>query len=196
MRWKYQKFIDEVHESLAHIALYHGLTYYYHNFNSPIFRSIKEFNDLGGIQYLKDYFKTRGNRYDFPTEISSSAKNSLIWLAWNRDDFQTFNFFMTEFEDVLSTRRYASAYWQNRFAQFYLRHKDYENAIEYFNTGIFNYAESDFLAEMHFGLGNAYFGKNNNNDAISNYKMAVKIAKKNSDMNLESYKEQLLAVKK
>ncbi|MEM9982519.1 MAG: alpha/beta hydrolase-fold protein, partial [Bacteroidota bacterium] len=33
--WRYRLFNDEVHESLAHLAIYKGLKFYYHNYNSP-----------------------------------------------------------------------------------------------------------------------------------------------------------------
>ena len=62
---------------------------------------------------------------------------------------------MTEFEDVLRTERYASAYWQNRFGQFYLKHRDYENAIKYFNAGLTQYPNSSFEKEMQQGLSQA-----------------------------------------
>lgn len=194
--WKYRQFNDENHETLGYLALYHGLRYYYHDFKPLSFSSIKSYNDFGGISGLEEFFKKRGVRYGFSTEIDNSTKNSLIWLAWNRDDFDSFKFFMTEFEDVLSTNRYASAYWQNRFAQFYLKHGDIEKAIKYFNVGISTYPESSRLALMYSGLGTAFLQKHDKKKATKNYKLAIKIAEKRSDPNLESYRDQLLALKK
>jgi len=153
--WKYELFNDEVHETLAHLAMYKGLKYYYHNYDSPVFESIQQYIDLGGIDYLKVYFKERSKRFGGDDSIDDKTKNGLIWLAWNRDNFEYFNLFMTEFADVLSTKRYASAYWQNRFGQFYLKHKDYPNAIKYFNAGLTKYPDTDFEAEMKQGLNKA-----------------------------------------
>lgn len=196
LTWKYEKFNDEIHESLAHIALYHGLNYYFHNFQSLVFGSIQEYKDLGGMEYMEAYHKKRGERYGFPTEVDNSAKDGLIWLAWNRDDFASFKLFMTEFEEVLSTPRYASAYWQNRFAQFYLMHNDSEKAIEYFNTGIATYPDAPQMAEMHHGLGKAHLKNENRKLALRNFKKAVEIAEKDSDPQLDSYKAQLAEMKK
>ncbi|EDP70838.1 putative esterase [Flavobacteriales bacterium ALC-1] len=150
--WKYELFNDEVHETLAHLAIYKGLRYYYHNFDSPVFETIQQYNDLGGLDYLTAFFKERAKRFGGSDVIDNSTKNSLIWLAWNRNNFEYFTFFMTKFSDVLSTKRYASAYWQNRFGQFYLKHNDYENAIKYFNTGLITYPNSNFEAKMQQGL--------------------------------------------
>ncbi|MEP2935778.1 MAG: alpha/beta hydrolase-fold protein [Gilvibacter sp.] len=157
--WKYDLFNDEVHETLAHLALYKGLKYYYHNYDSPVFESIQQYVDLGGMDYLTTYFSERAERFGGDSQIDDNTKNGLIWLAWNRDNFKYFNIFMTEFKDVLTTDRYASAYWQNRFGQFYLKHKDYENAIKYFNEGLTKYPSSNFQEKMQQGLIDAKNGK-------------------------------------
>lgn len=153
--WKYELFNDEVHQTMPHLAMYKGIKYYYHNYDSLVFESIKAYEDLGGVQYLKAFFKERAKRFGGDGNIDDNTKNALIWLAWNRDNFKYFSFFMTEFTDVLSTRRYASAYWQNRFGQFYLKHKDYKNAIKYFENGISTYPNTNFDASMKEGLKKA-----------------------------------------
>jgi len=153
--WKYELFNDEVHKSLAYLAMYKGLKFYYHNYESPTIESIQQYKDLGGMDYLTTFSKERAKRFGGDGNIDDDAKNRLIWLAFNRNNFEYFNFFMTEFADVLSTKRYASAYWQNRFGQFYLQHKDYPNAIKYFNAGLTTYPNSDFEAEMKQGLSDA-----------------------------------------
>lgn len=153
--WKYDLFNDEVHETLAHLAIYKGLKYYYHNYDSPVFESIQQYIDLGGMDYLTTYFKDRAKRFGGDGDIDDGTKNGLIWLAWNRNNFEYFNIFMNEFKDVLTTDRYASAYWQNRFGQFYLKHRDYQNAIKYFNEGLTKFPNSNFEEEMQKGLTDA-----------------------------------------
>ena len=155
LTWKYELFNDEVHQTMPHLAMYKGIKYYYHNYGSPIFESIQQYIDLGEIDYLTTYFKKRAKRFGGNGNIDDSTKNNLIWLAWNRNNFEYFNFFMTKFKTVLSSKRYASAYWQNRFGQFYLQHKDYQNAIKYFNSGLTKYPNSNFETEMKQGLSEA-----------------------------------------
>ena len=159
LRWKYELFNDEFHETLPDLAMYKGLRYYYHNYSSLIFKDIETYVNAGGIPYLKSYFKERAERFGGDGKINNGTKDLLIWLAWNRDNFKYFSFFMEEFKDVLSTKRYASAYWQNRFGQFYLKHKDYDNAIKYFKTGISKYPNSNFDSSMKKGLSDANLGK-------------------------------------
>ena len=153
--WKYELFNNEVHQTMPHLAMYKGIQYYYHNYDSLVFESLKAYEDLGGIQYLKIFFKERAKRFGGDGSIHNNTKNSLIWLAWNRDNFKYFSFFMEEFKDVLSTPRYASAYWQNRLGQFYLKHKDYKNAIKYFENGLSKYPNSEFDVNLKEGLKNA-----------------------------------------
>lgn len=191
LTWKYELFNDEIHESLAHIALYKGLTYYYHNYPTPDFESIQDYLDRGGLSYLKKYYKERGERFGIDTEIDNSTKNTLIWLAWRRDNFKYFTFFMDEFKDVLSTKRYQSAYWQNRLGQFYLKYKDYDHAIKYFEFGIENYPDPKRMTTMYNGLGDAYLGKGNKKDALSAYKKSLEI-----DANQTETKEKVKQITK
>ncbi|TJY36046.1 alpha/beta hydrolase-fold protein [Pontimicrobium aquaticum] len=153
--WKYELFNDEVHQSMPHLAMYKGIKYYYHNYDSLVFESIKAYEDLGGLQNVKSFFKERAKRFGGEGEIDDKTKNGLIWLAWNRDNYKYFSFFMEEFKDVLSTPRYASAYWQNRLGQFYLKHKDYKNAIKFFETGLSKYPNTSFDSDMKEGLEKA-----------------------------------------
>ena len=192
LNWKYQILNNEIHESLAYVALYQGLRYYYHNYGSLVFSNVNEFKELGGISYLEKYFIARGKRFGFDPKIDNSTKDSLIWLAWNHDDFATFHFFMEKFKEVLSTKRYDSAYWQNRFAQFYLKHGDLNNAIDYFNHGIKKYPKAKEQARMNSGLATAYFKKDKVNKAIAHIKKAIVMATIQEDSDLEHYKSQLL----
>lgn len=186
--WKNELFNNETHSSLPYLAMFNGLRYFYHNYNSYEFYSIKQYEEFGGIPAIKKYFKERASRFGFPDEIDDSTKNKLIWLAWKRDNFEYFDFFMTEFKDVLETKRYQSEYWQNRLGQYYLKYKSYDQAIEFFNKGRKEFEET---ARICNGLGQAYLGKENKKLAIEYFKAAVDIAIKNSDDKLESYQSDL-----
>ncbi len=191
LKWKYELYNDEIHESLAYTSLYQGLRFYYHNYGSKVFSGTKEFQDEGGLPALEAYFKDRAERFGTDPEIDASTKNSLIWLAWKHDDFESFDFFMNQFQEVLSTRRYASAYWQNRLGQFYLKYNDTDHAIEYFTRGINEYPDPEFNSAMHAGLGGAYALKNDIKKAKSHFKEAIKLAKENNDEQYEVYEMKL-----
>ena len=153
--WKYELFNDEVHETMPHLAMYKGLKYYYHNYDALVFESIQQYIDMGEMPYIKSFLKEREKRFGNDNSIYESIQNSLIWLGLNRNNFKYFTFFMDEFKDVLDTKRYANAYWQNKFGQFYLKHNDYKNAIKYFNIGLTKYPNTNFETEMKQGLSKA-----------------------------------------
>ena len=155
LRWKYELFNDEVHETLGHLAMYKGLKYYYHNYDDLVFESIQQYVDLGGSDYLTTYFKERAKRFGPNNEVEVDTKNILIWLALNRDNFEYFNSFVEEFEGILDNKRHANAYWKNRFGHYYLKKKDYKNAKIFFETGLSRYPNSSFEAEMKKGLKEA-----------------------------------------
>lgn len=186
--WESELLNNETHSSLPYLAMFNGLRYFYHNYNSYEFYSIKQYEELGGIPALKKYFKARANRFGFPEGIDNSTKDTLIWLAWKRDNFKYFDFFMNEFKDVLKTQRYQSEYWQNRLGQYYLKYNRYDKAIEFFNRGLKEFEET---ARVYHGLGQAYLGKHNKKLAIEHFKVAVDIATKNSDDNLGNYQSDL-----
>jgi hypothetical protein len=95
------------------------------------------------IPKLKEYYKNRGERFGFPTKNSDAAKNNLIWLGLNRDDFKNFAYFMAEFKEFLSTKRYDNAYWKEKFTRFYFEKKDYNNEPKYFDIGINKYPKAN-----------------------------------------------------
>jgi predicted alpha/beta superfamily hydrolase len=186
--WKSELFNNETHSSLPYLAMFNGLRYFYHNYNSYDFYSIKQYEEFGGIPAIKKYFKERADRFGFLENIDDSTKNTLIWLAWKRDNFEYFDLFMTEFKDVLQTKRYQSEYWQNRLGQYYLKYKKYDQAIIFFNK-----AKDEFeqTAQIYNGLGRAYLAKKDKELAIENFKMAIDLAIKNSDDKLRDYQSDL-----
>ena len=196
LRWKYVYFNEETHESLAYTSLYQGLRFYYHNYASRVFSGTQEFFDAGGLEALESYFQSRSKRFGTNPEIDNSTKNSLIWLAWKHDDFAAFDLFMTEFEEVLATRRYASAYWQNRLGQFYLKYNDATHAIEYFGRGISQYPDPKFLEAMHAGMGSSYTLTGDKAKAKVHLKEAIKLAKAdNHPEKLKEYQSRLKNLK-
>lgn len=191
LKWNYQLFNEEEHETLAYAIMYHGLKFFYHNYGSLVFGSIEEFYEKGGLPYLTEYFDQRGKRFSISTEIDASTKNSLIWLAWKRDNFEAFDLFMTEFSDVLSTKRYANAYWQNRLGQYYLRYKSYDKAISFFDQGINAYPDEKYDAEMHAGIGMAYHGNARRKLAKKHLQKSIAIARTQGDSKLKEYQKLL-----
>ncbi|MDW3196924.1 MAG: alpha/beta hydrolase-fold protein [Cytophagales bacterium] len=191
LNWRYQLINSEVHETLAYHAMYFGLRHFYHNYASKDYAGISDFHEQGGLPYLEQYFKERGERFELDPNIDDATKNTLIWLSWKRDNFESFQFFMKEFSEVLETRRYASSYWQNRLAQFYLKYEAHQPAIDHFTKGLNDYPDDRFTAAMYAGLGQAYQGINKKKLAKANFRKAIDFAREQSDPNLAEYQSLL-----
>jgi tetratricopeptide (TPR) repeat protein len=155
LRWKYELFNDEVHETLGHLAMYKGIKYYYHNYDDLVFENLQQFEDLGGLDYLTKYFKARAIRFGPDSKVEMDTKDILVWSALNEDNFNYFNSFVKEFEGILDNKRHSSAYWKNRLGHFYLKHKDYKNAKTFFEKALSKYPKSNFETEMKKGLKEA-----------------------------------------
>jgi len=193
LHWTYKKRNDEYHGSLPIVALYDGLRYYYQNFPELEFRSIDEFNRMGGLNFLAQYYKERGSRFGFSQEISDGSKNNLIFIAWITNNYPSFKFFMNEFKDVLQTKRYASSYWQNRLGQFYLKHKNSDKAIEFFKNGLEKYTVTPMLYN---GLGKAYLLKKNMKAGLKYLEKAVTLGTQEKDGHLKTFISDLTEARK
>lgn len=188
LNWRYQKFNEEVHASVPYVTMYQGLKHYYFNYQSLVFSDLEAFNSLGGLDYLTRYFKVRGQRFNLPQTIPDSTKNSLIWLAWNNNDFKHFTLFMKVFDSVLSSKRNTSMMWQNRFARFYLKHGDLVNAQRYFEQAIHKYPNK---AKLHEGLSLVFKAYGKREEARRHLIQAIELAVKTNDKKLASYQAAL-----
>jgi predicted alpha/beta superfamily hydrolase len=132
LNWKYQKFNNENHSSLAYVSMYEGLKYYFHNYDLLRFHSIEQFNNLGGLDYVKEYSAKRSKRFGLPEGISYRTKHNLMWLSMNKDNYEYFNKFRMEFNDLFTTGMYVKPYWLNKFGRFHLKHGNIKLAKEHF----------------------------------------------------------------
>ncbi|WP_286232766.1 alpha/beta hydrolase-fold protein [Thalassotalea sediminis] len=191
LHWRFEKFNQETHQSTPYIALYKGLMNIFQNYRLPEFVSIEEFKERGGLPYLNDYFKKRGERFGVEKVISDKTKNHLIWLALNDDDYSAFDLFMREFSDVLATQRYNAVFWQNRIALFYLRHENTTKAQQYFEQAIVKFPDS---ALLYNGLGKVFKAIGAKDKAHKNFTKAISIAEQSADNNLPQYQADLASI--
>jgi len=132
LNWKYQKFNDENHNSLSYVSMYQGLKYYFHNYGFLNFHSLEQLNNLGGLDYVKEYSAKRSKRFGLPGGISYRTKHNLMWLSMNKDNYEYFIKFKMEFNDLFTTGMYIKPYWLNKFGRFHLKHGNIKLAKEHF----------------------------------------------------------------
>ncbi|CAL2056593.1 alpha/beta hydrolase-fold protein [Tenacibaculum sp. 190524A05c] len=190
LKWKYELYEDENHHSTPTLTMHKGLNLYFNDYVYLRFKSLKEFEDFGGIDQLKKHFVERGRKYDISKAIHKSTKHFLLLQAMKENDFESFVLFMNEFKDYYKTKTRDS--WFNRYAQFYLKHNHPNQAIE-----ILNYGQNKFpnSAILQASLGDTFFSTGNKEKARNHYQKALDLAIKNDDDDIDIYKTKIEQIK-
>lgn len=172
-------------------ALYHGLRFYYDDYPLLEFDQLEDFNALGGVDYVYEYYQERGEKYGLSGEIPHEGMFFLVRLGLDVDDFPSFSRFMSDFIKKGFLDR-TNAGWGNLYAEFYLQHKDPDGALIVYEKLVDRFPEN---ARSLNGLGDAYFAKGDFKKAKKQYVDAVALAEKNSDRRLDEYKKDLEELK-
>lgn len=184
--WEYKSLNGENHHSTPTKTIHEGLSKYFNDYPYLQFYSLKEFNKFGGINTLKNHYKERGEKYSLSTEIHKSTKHFLLLQSMKEENYKLFESFMKEFGDYYKSK--TRDLWFNRYAQFYLKYENPDKALEIFNAGLNKFPNSSIILS---GLGDTYLAKRKTHQAKQYYKMAIDLATKNGDSNLEDYKLKL-----
>ncbi|NAS31688.1 esterase [Flavobacteriaceae bacterium R38] len=190
IKWHYTSLKNEHHHSTPTRTIHEGLNAYFMDYIPIRFYSLKEFEDFGAMKALKIHYKKRGEKYNIAEDIHKDTKHFLLLQAMKEDNYKAFKFFMEEFDDYYKSK--TRDLWFNRYAQFYLKHHNFDQAFQIFNAGLEKFENSSLILN---GLGDFYFVKNNTKKAKSYYHKAVEIAIKNSDSNLIEYQTDLEKLK-
>lgn len=190
--WHYQKLTSEVHRSTPHHVLYHGIKAYYKTFEDIKFEHLKAYEAAGGLDYVEKYYQQRGKQYGLAPQISYRGMWHLLRLAYDENNYSSFDFFMTHFQKN-GFMEQVTAGWGFSYTQFYLRHKKASKAISLYQGLVKRFPQS---AKMMNALGDAYWAAEKHSFAKKSYQKAVKLARKNGDKNVSQYEVNLARTKK
>jgi len=169
--WRYKTFDREDHYTTPLKTIHEGLSDYFADYKPVRLRSLKAYDDYGGLEALRAYYKKRGERYNLPIEIHGETKHFLIYNALTEDNYERFNFYIKEeFSDYIKT--ISRDIWFNRYGQFYLKHKNLKEAEYFFTYGLTKIPDSSVL---HEGFGDVYLKYGNKNKAKKAYKESLKL---------------------
>ena len=143
LKWKYDLFDDENHYSTTIITMNKGLKSYFRDYAPIRFYSLESYNKSGGIKALRTRFINRGKRYQLSKEIHSDTKRYLFLLAVRENNYAVFNELNKEFPTFLTSFNRDVMF--QRFGQFYVKHKKYQKAIQYYKKGVQKFPESTRL---------------------------------------------------
>lgn len=174
MRWTFKELVGEIHRSTPYSTLFHGILDHFQFYTQVPIRNLDQFNELGGMQYVYDYYKKRSERYGLSTEMSPFTKYNLTRSAIRANDFSQFEVFVKEFGGY-ELIRYLRVNWACTIAEFYLTNKQYQKAKDMLL----------FISPLHpeearplKGLGDAYEALKDQVKAEEYYNKAQKITGK------------------
>lgn len=168
--WRYTVLDREDHYTTPLKTIHEGLSDYFSDYKPIRLRSLKAYDDYGGLEALRAYYKQRGDRYGLPTEIHKETKHFLIYNAMTENNYSRFNEYVTEFNGYIETN--SRDFWLNRYAKFYLKHQNIDKALYLYKFGVKKYPDSDLL---YTALGDTYKSIGDEKNAFKAYKKAIDI---------------------
>lgn len=177
LNWNYTELENEEHLSTPYSTIYFGLKKFYHYYPELQFNSLEEFKNIGGLNYVYEYYKKRALEYEFSSNLSDWTMFSLTRNAIRANDYDQFNIFINEFK----TTGFLERIRINRscsIAAFYLENKQYDKSIELFHLLTDKHPNSELPL---IGLGDNYKALQNHKKASEYYKMAEKLTENKSN---------------
>jgi predicted alpha/beta superfamily hydrolase len=77
LSWHHERLPRQVHMTTPYTTLYAGLTYAFNDYQTPTYLGLKDFEEKGQLQGLKDYYIKRSRKYSTSPEVPESAFRSL-----------------------------------------------------------------------------------------------------------------------
>lgn len=173
LNWRYSILKREEHHSTPFKTINEGIVDYFHNYNPISFRSLKQYEEFGGLKGLKSFYKKRGERFGISTEIDEITKMFVLYTAVIENNYKQFLYYENAFDGHIETNTRDS--WFHRYAAFYLKHNNTKEALYFYNYGLKKLGESKLLYR---GLGDVYAKMNKKGKARKAYKKALSIDSK------------------
>ncbi len=174
MNCYFRELEGEQHRSTPFTTLYHGIEKYFNYYPELQFNSLDEFTNAGGLNYVYDYYEQRAQRFGFPAELTNWTMFTLTRNAIRANDFNQFDTFVNEFEETefIVELRVSRAC---TIAEFYLQHKQYDEAISIFTYLSEKQPDSE---RPLIGLGDTYKELKEDEKASKYYKQAQELSNK------------------
>lgn len=168
--WRYTVLDREDHYTTPLKTIHEGLSDYFNDYKPIRLRSLQAYDDYGGLNALRAYYINRGERYDLPTDIHKETKHFLVYNAMNEDNYERFASYLEEFDDFLES--VSRDFWLDRFASYYLKNDNAEEALLIYDKGISRFPNSAVLYE---GKGDVYVKMNQLDKALKAYEKSIEL---------------------
>ena len=129
LRWKFKVLSGEEHRSTVYPTLYHGIQEYFENYTQISFTDLEDFNNKGGLKYVKQYYKKRHKLYGLSKDLAPFTKYAIVRLAIQANEFNSFENLFSQFGSYkLIVELRAS--WACVIADFYVKKDKKQEALK------------------------------------------------------------------
>lgn len=193
LKWHHKVMNESTHEMCAYRTLKDGLKEYYKAYHYLTFNSKAEFEQLGGLKYVDAFYAERKTLLNISNDDDSkhSTRRNLTFVAISENDYQWFDSLFTKFENDNLLEKSFAPHLVN-YAQFYLKHKNIEQAKNILSFTIDKYPDN---AQARNAFGDLYALNNEIDFAKKYYEKAVEIGNKNNDWRISEYSKNLKKIK-
>lgn len=186
VRSKYSLSQSDTHQSTPLDAFTHGLRWYFSDYADFTFHSFQHFEEFGGIEAVKAYYRQRAARYGLSDEIGRQTRYSMFRHAVESDKWSAF----LSFEQHFGEYRVESnaGLWHYRFfGNFFLKHQALERAKALFKQGVKHYPHSHVLKAK---LAQIYTQSGEVKKAYNHYQQAAELVEDSSE-DYQAYQSQM-----
>jgi len=170
LNWRYSILDREEHHTTPFKSINEGIIDYFHAYRPVNFRSLKEYDDYGGLQALRAFYQNRGERFNLSVDIDKSTKMFILYYAVLENNYERFVYYERAFEGHLESNTRAG--WFHRYGGFYLKHRNFEQALYVYNYGLKKLGDSKLLYR---GIADVYATKGEKKKAKNAYEKALSI---------------------
>jgi enterochelin esterase-like enzyme len=183
-------------------TLFEGLINYYGDYPVLEPNSLQEFEELGGMNYVKSYYSTRATKFGFDPGIPTEGWFYLCRLALNEGAPEALSQFVKEMATGHELAN-INIGWNASFAKLLAKHQHYDDAISIYQLLIKRSPQEPMfykrLADIYYSLSGL---KNTSekysmsadvarNKAIKLYQRALTLATSQASANLEVHRVDL-----
>ena len=177
LNWTYKELENEEHRSTPYSTIYFGVKNFYYYYPELQFNNLEEFINVGGLNYVNEYYKKRALDYGFSSNLSDWTMFSLTRNSIRANNYKQFDTLINEFTktNFINRIRVDRACL---IAEFYLKNKQYYKSIEIFTILVEKHPNSERPLK---GLGDSYKALQDKRKASIYYRKAEKLSKSKSD---------------
>ena len=190
--WQHKVMTETSHALCAYQTLKEGLKEFYKHHRFLSFNSKAEFEGVGGLKYVDDFYEERQAILDIENDdkFKHATRRNLSFLAISEDDYPWFESLFTRFENDSFLEKSFPPHLVS-YAEFHLKHNNSEQAKKIMSFAISKYPDN---AQIINALGYVHTADGDNEAAKEHFKKAVELGKENGDWRLSEYKENLRRV--